>query len=190
MVGNLNESLRSRQNAHLPEKRNAVFRVVSRVCAAKLRWRQTAEWTSSYHADASKSFIPQCSGGSSVKKMNPISVTPLRLQPLPQMRGVFRFTLAVRLVNHIVHLVLVFWSRRRLTCFCARCEGPESVSLSIALLPLPQQVGVDQRVLDGGVHVIVVISRCREAVLTRQEAGAVWIVDGHLIIQFLLFLPV
>lgn len=126
--------------------------------------------------------------------MNPISVPPFRLQPWPQIRRVFLFTLAVCLVNHIVHqaLVIVFGSRRRLTRFCASCEGPVGVSLSIDanLLPLSQQVGVDQRVLDGGVHVIVVFTCFWEAVVSRQEDGAVWIVDGHLLSQFLLFLPV
>lgn len=126
--------------------------------------------------------------------MDPTSVPPLRLQPRPQIQGVFPFALAVRLVNHIVHqaLVIVFGSRRRPTCFCASCEGPVSVSLSVDgdLLPLSQQVGVDQRVLDGGVHVIVVFTCFWEAVVSRQEPGAVWIVDGHLMSQFLLFLPV
>lgn len=127
-------------------------------------------------------------------KMNPISVPPLRLQPWTQIWGVFHFTLAVCLVNHIIHQALVIASggRRRLTRLCAPCEGPVSVSLSIDadLLPLSQQVGVNQRVLDGGVHVIVVFTRFWEAIVSRQEAGAVWIVDGHLMTQFLLFLPV
>lgn len=127
-------------------------------------------------------------------KMNPISVPPLWLQPWTQIWRVFLFTLAVRLVNHIVHQALVIASggRRRLTRLCAPCEGPVSVSLSIDadLLPLSQQVGVDQRVLDGGVHVILVFTCFWEAVASRQEAGAVWIVDGHLMTQFLLFLPV
>lgn len=79
--------------------------------------------------------------------MNPISVAPLRLQPRPQIQGVFLFTLAARLVNHIVHqaLVIVFGRRRRLTHFCASREGTISVNLSTdaSLLPLSQQVGVD-----------------------------------------------
>lgn len=72
-------------------------------------------------------------------------------------------------------------------------EGPVRVRFSIDanLHTLPQQVRVDQRVLDGGVHMgLVVFPRFREPVLSRQEAGAVWIVDGHLMIQLLLLLPV
>lgn len=126
--------------------------------------------------------------------MTPISVPPLRLKPWPQIQGAVLFTLAVRLVNHIVHqvLVIVFGGRRQLIRFRAPCEGPVSVSLSIDadLLPLSQQVGVDQRVLDGRVHMIVVFMCFWEAVASRQEDGAVWIVDGHLMSQFLLFLPV
>lgn len=189
-----------------PEKENAVRRVVSCVCAAKLCWRQTTKAGGRVSAQMPgnplflKALVGRVKKPRRVKnikknmKINPISVPPLRLQPWTQIWGVFHFTLAVRLVNHIVHQALVITSggRRRLTRLCAPCEGPVSVSLSIDvdLLPLSQQVGVDQCVLDGGVHVIVFFTRFWEAIVSWQEAGAVWIVDGHLMTQFLLFLPV
>lgn len=73
------------------------------------------------------------------------------------------------------------------------CEGPVCVELPVDadLPPLSQQVRVDQRVLNGGVLMGIVVFVCFwEAVVSWQEAGAVWIVDGHLMIQLLLLLPV
>lgn len=75
----------------------------------------------------------------------------------------------------------------------APCERPVRVKLSVDadLSPLPQQVRIDQRVLDGGVlMLIVIVAGAWEAVVSWQEDGAVWIVDGHLMTQLLLLLPV
>ena len=69
--------------------------------------------------------------------------------------------------------------------------GAVRVKLSVDanLLALPQQVRIDQRVLDGGVLMLIAII-VWEAVVSWQEDGAVWIVDGYLMTQLLLLLPV
>ena len=183
-------------------------------------------WTSGNHTDA-REWISQSSSRSSekLKKPNPIfsSVPSLRLQPWPQARRALLVTLALALVNHIVHQALVVaqrpdgkWrsllrrDRKRLFASLpvvsdgvfrdqgslwvhAPCEGLVCVEVSVDtdLFPLPQQVCVDKRVLNRGVLVFIVVLACFwETVLSRQEDGAVWIVDGNLLTQLLLLLPV
>lgn len=183
-------------------------------------------WTSGNHTDA-REWISQSSSRSSekLKKPNPIftSVPSLRLQPRPQARRAFLFTLALSLVNHIVHQLLVVaqrpdgkwrsllrWDRKWLFASLpvvsdrvfrdqgflwvrAPCEGLVCVEVPVDadLFPLSQQVCVDKRVLNRGVLVFIRVFTCFwETVLSWQENGAVWIVDGNLMTQLLLLLPV
>lgn len=143
------------------------------------------------------------------RKPNPIfsSVPSLRLQPRPQLQGMFLFTLALSLVNDIVHQALAVAQRpdgkwrsllrllvepdlrvvctgvfrdQRLLRVCVSCEGPVCIKLSVDadLSPLSQQVCVDQRVLNGGVLMIaVVFTGFWKGLESWQEAGTIWIVD-------------
>lgn len=198
---------------------------------AKLYWREKTQAS----CKAEHQVITQMPGNEYLKvqvgevksrKPNPIisSVPPLWLQPRPQIRRTFLFTLVLSLVNHVVHHGLVVALRpdgqwRRLLRWglkllvspelhvvragvfrdqwflwvCVPYEGPVCVTLPVDadLSPLSQQVCVDHCVVNGSVLMGLIAFKCfREAVLSWQEAGAIWIVDGHLMIQLLLLFPV
>lgn len=62
-------------------------------------------------------------------------------------------------------------------------------SIDANICTLFQQVCVDECVVDGGVHVSVIVFVCfRGSVVSWQEVDAIWIIDRDFVIELLLLL--
>lgn len=149
------------------------------------------------------------------RKLNPIfsSVPSLWLQSRPQIHRMSLLTFISSLVNIIGHQELAarpvrkWWSLKGVInpdlhvvhttsirnqwflgvwCRLVAVKLPVDAELCVLL----QQVCVDQCFINCGVHWgLVVCTRFRESFVSWQDIGAIWIIDGRLMIQLFL-LPV